>query len=126
MSRWVVHARAEFTARHALASYRGRREEPHSHRWAVAIRAAVTTLNQERYAIDFHALHGLLEHTVRPLDGSDLGDHPEIGRPSPTAERVAEVLADRIGPRVRELGARLLTVSVWEGPENRVDLELDE
>jgi hypothetical protein len=63
---------------------------------------------------------------VAPLDGSDLNAHPEIGVPTPSAERLAEVIAGWLAPVVRELGANLLSVSAWEGPENRVDLVLDE
>lgn len=126
MSRWVLHSRAEFDAVHALASYRGRPEEPHRHRWRVAIRIGVDGLNDEAYALDFHAVHELLRRTVAPLDGSDLSRHPEIGRPSPTAERLAEVLAAHLEPPCAELGGRLLEVSVWEGEENRVDLVIEE
>jgi 6-pyruvoyl-tetrahydropterin synthase len=124
MARWVVHSRACFDARHALASYRGLPEAPHDHRWEVAIRVGVDELNGEGYAVDFHAVHAALADVVAPLRGADLNDHPEIGRPSPSAERVAEVLAGRLHPAVGAIGGRLLTVSVWEGPENRVDLEL--
>jgi len=126
MSRWVVHARASFTARHALARYLGEPEQSHSHPWQVAVRVGTDRLNDEGYAVDFHAVHRALSGVVAPLDGSDLNAHPEIGVPTPSAERVAEVIAGWLAPVVRELGARLLSVSVWEGPENRVDLILDE
>jgi len=125
VSRWVVHARVEFDARHALTSYMGSPEASHEHRWTVAIRAAVSGLNAEGYALDFHALRAALERCTAPLDGTDLNLHPEIGRPSPSAERLAAVVAEWVEPEVRALGAELVGVSVWEGPENRVDLELE-
>jgi 6-pyruvoyl-tetrahydropterin synthase len=126
MPRWVIHSSASFGAHHALTAYNGRPEEPHRHDWKVAIRVGTTKLNNEGYALDFHEVHRALAEVVEPLDGSDLNDHPEIGRPTPSAERVAEVLADRLGPRLTGVGGTLLEVSVWEGPENRVDLVLDE
>lgn len=126
MTRWVVHARAGFTARHALTSYLGAPEASHSHSWQVAVRVGTGRLNDEGYAVDFHAVRHALQRLTAPLDGSDLNAHPEIGVPTPSAERVAEVLAARLAPVVEELGAGLLSVSVWEGPENRVDLILDE
>jgi 6-pyruvoyl-tetrahydropterin synthase len=124
MSRWVLHSRAEFEATHALTQYLGEPEAPHSHQWQAAIEVETNELNREGYALDFHQVHDLLEGAVTPLDGSDLNHHPEIGRPSPTAERVAQYLAEQLGPRVSELGGRLRVVSVWEGADNRVDLEL--
>ncbi len=124
MNRWIVHAAVELTASHALRRYRGRPEESHSHRWRVEIRAGADRLNEEAYALDFHALRSLLHEIVAPLDGTVLDEHPEIGDPSPTAESLALHVARRLAPGVEALGGRLLTVSVWEGPGNRVDLEL--
>jgi 6-pyruvoyl-tetrahydropterin synthase len=126
VSRWVVHSRSAFEASHALTSYLGEPEESHPHRWQVAIRVGADRLNDEGYAIDFHAVHDVLKRAVSPLDGSDLNEHPEIGSPSPSAERLAEVVASWLEPGIRELRGRLLSVSVWEGPENRVDLMLEE
>lgn len=125
MSRWVVHSRAAFTAAHALSSYRGEPEQSHSHRWEVAIRVGTDCLNDEGYAIDFHAVHDALERAVAPLDNTDLSSHPEIGSPTPSAERVAEVLAGWLQGPISDLGGALLSVSVWEGPDNRVDLILE-
>jgi 6-pyruvoyl-tetrahydropterin synthase len=125
MSRWVVRARVEFDARHALTLYLGRPEESHRHRWAVAIRVGVDRLNAEGYALDFHAVHSRLAAATAELAGADLNRDPDIGLPSPTAERVAEVVADRLQPQLSSIGGRLLSVSVWEGPDNRVDLELE-
>jgi 6-pyruvoyltetrahydropterin/6-carboxytetrahydropterin synthase len=126
MSRWVVHSRAAFGARHALTSYQGEPEATHSHRWEVAIRVGTEALNEEGYAVDFLAVHNLLQTAVAKLEGVDLNEHPEIGGSSPTAERVAQVLVGWLLHPVHDLGGRLLMVSVWEGPENRVDLSLEE
>ena len=123
--RWVIHSRRTFEARHALTSFRGGAESVHSHRWEVAIRVGARHLNDESYALDFHQIHGLLAEEVEPLENSDLNLHPEIGRLSPTAERVAEFVAGRLATRVATLGGTLLSVSVWEGPDNRVDLVLN-
>ena len=60
MSRWVVHARASFAARHALRSYLGKREDPHGHDWQIAVRVGTNELNAEGYAVDFHAVHEAL------------------------------------------------------------------
>ena len=125
MSRWIVHSSATFNASHALTEYRGMTEEAHNHEWQVKVRVGTQKLNREGYALDFLEVHKILSEAVTPLDGSDLNRHPEIGRPSPTAERVAEVLAQRLAPLYDAIGGRLLSVSIWEGPENRVDLVLD-
>ena len=125
MTRWVVHAAAELRASHALRSYGGKPEAIHAHRWRVELRAATDCLNEEGFALDFHALRHLLAGAVAPLEGTILDEHPEIGRPSPTAESLALHLARRLAPAVEDLGGRLLTVSVWEGSGNRVDLELE-
>ncbi len=124
MARWVIHSEASFTAEHALTSYRGEPETPHRHVWKVAIRVGVERLNSEGFALDFHEVHELLADAVAPLDGVDLNRHPEIGRPTPSAERIAEVLAAWLAPEFTAGGATLLEVSVWEGPDNRVDLVL--
>lgn len=125
MSRWVIHSRGAFEARHALTSYQGSEELPHHHRWEVAVRVGADHLNAEHFALDFHAVHRILADAVNRIDGTSLNDHPEISSPSPTAERVAEVFAEDLAPRYTALGGTLLSVSVWEGPDNRVDLNLE-
>ena len=126
MSRWVIHAEASFDARHALTSYRGKRESAHGHQWKVVVRVGADALNEEGYALDFHQVRAVLAAAVTPLDRIDLNDHPEISDPSPTAERVAEVLAAKLSPEYEAVGGHLLSVSVWEGPDNRVDFNLED
>jgi len=125
MSRWVVHARAAFDARHALTVYKGEIEASHLHDWQVEVRIGADALGPEGYALDFHEVRQILVDTLAPLHNSDLNADPEIGRPSPTAERVAEVLAEHLTPKYEAIGGRLLSLSVWEGPDNQVDLILE-
>jgi 6-pyruvoyl-tetrahydropterin synthase len=124
-SRWVVHAQVAFEASHALRVYLGAAESKHSHHWRVAIAVGAEGLNAEGYALDFNLIQQLLKEATDDLVGGDLNDHPEVGQPSPTAERVAIVVASRLASRLVPLGGTLRSVSVWEGPENRVDLILD-
>ena len=125
MNRWIIHAEASFDARHALTRYRGKSESAHGHAWKIAVKVGSDSLNDEGYALDFHDVQAILGASVAPLDQTDLNEHPDIGSPSPTAERVAEVLAENLTPEYETIGGRLLSVSVWEGPGNRVDLILD-
>jgi 6-pyruvoyl-tetrahydropterin synthase len=125
MSRWVVHAQAAFKARHALTAYKGEVEASHLHDWQVEVRIGADALGPEGYALDFHEVRQILVEALAPLYDSDLNTDPEIGRPSPTAERVAEVLAERLTPQYEAIGGRLLSLSVWEGPDNQVDLILE-
>ena len=125
MIRWVVHARAAFDARHALTAYKGEIEASHLHDWQVEVRIGADALGPEGYALDFHEVRQILVDALAPLHNSDLNADPEIGRPSPTAERVAEVLAERLTPQYEAIGGRLLSLSVWEGPDNQVDLILE-
>lgn len=125
MTRWIIYSNAVFDARHALTVYRGEPEDSHHHRWEVAIRVGADHLNAEGFALDFHEVHRILDDVVKPLRDSDLNLHAEIGQPTPSAERVAEFLAENLGPILAEIGGELLTVSVWEGPDNRVDLCLE-
>jgi len=125
MPRWVIHSQTSFNASHALTSYLGQPEESHQHLWEVAIRVGTEGLNEEGYALDFHEVHRVLEIAVAPLRESDLNQHPEIGCPTPSAERLAEVVADELQASLAVIGGALLTVSVWEGPDNRVDLCLE-
>jgi 6-pyruvoyl-tetrahydropterin synthase len=123
--RWVIHAAAEFDASHALRFYRGKPESVHEHRWRIAVRVGAESLDTEGYALDFHLVQQMLEQAVSPLSETDLSKHPEIGTPSPTAERLAEVTASWLQAPLEKAGGRLLTVSVWEGPDNRVDFNLE-
>lgn len=124
MSRWVYHSEAEFEATHALTRYLGEPEKAHLHRWKVAITVGAAGLNNEFYGLDFHAVHQALAEAVSPLDQADLNEHSKISEPSPTAERVALFLAEKLRGTIGAIGGTLLSVSVWEGPGNRVDLRM--
>lgn len=122
MSRWIYHSEADFEASHALTRYLGEPEKAHVHRWKVEITVGANGLNDEFYGLDFHAVHQALAEVIAPLDRTDLNEHIEINDPSPTAERVALFFAEKLQATIEAIGGTLLSVSVWEGPGNRVDL----
>jgi len=125
MKRWVYHAAGAFEAEHALTLYRGKPEEKHRHRWKVEVQVGTDELNREHYGLDFHEVHAILEELIDSLHHQDLNGNPEISKPSPSAENLALYIAGRLETTYRKVGGRLLQVSVWEGPRNRVDLNLD-
>jgi 6-pyruvoyl-tetrahydropterin synthase len=121
---WVYHSEQRFRAHHALTLYNGEPEAPHGHEWRVSVKVSAETLRKEHFALDFHAVHDALAQVMEGLDGTDLTDHAHIGRISPTAAAVALFVQERLEPLLTALGGRLEMVSVWEGPETRVDLRL--
>ena len=107
-----VHDR--FEAAHHLTSYRGEPEPVHGHSWRVEVVLLAEELDDEGMGFDFLEVRGALAELVEELDHRDLNTVPPFDRSSPTTERIAAWLFDRLAERLPEAG--LVEVTVWEGP----------
>jgi 6-pyruvoyltetrahydropterin/6-carboxytetrahydropterin synthase len=104
-----------FNATHALVMYDGQPEPTHGHDWHVTAIVAAPKLDSHAMVMDFHELQSALRLITEPLHHTDLNAHPVIAKPNPSAERVAQYIAEQL---ISELPAdvSLQSVSVTEAP----------
>ena len=112
----VEHA---FRARHAARLECGDFEEPHEHDWRVA-----ATFRSDRLAepmgvvIDFVKVKRALEAATADLANADLNAHAAFADKGAAAERIAELIAERLARRLgpEANGAELYRLGVTEAP----------
>ena len=110
-----------FSAAHQLRLYDGSLEPLHGHNWRVKVTVAAVRLDAIGVVMDFHDLERLVDAAVVPMHNRHLNDLPEFaeGRLNPSAENVAlHVGRSLAGSASLPGGVRLLSVEVWETPEN--------
>jgi len=104
-----------FNATHALTMYDGQAEPMHGHDWGVSVTIASATLDQIDVVVDFHELESMLGQILGPWHHGCLNDDPAFAACNPSAERVAERIAQQMGPQLPDR-VQLLSVSVTEAP----------
>ncbi|MBI3071467.1 MAG: 6-carboxytetrahydropterin synthase [Deltaproteobacteria bacterium] len=109
-----VKVAAGFCASHRVREDDGSYEPLHGHNWRVVAAARARRLNGMEMALDFRAFEAMLKAAIDDLDHLHLNDLAPFASKSPTAERVAELVFERIAPKVRALGCDLARVDVWE------------
>jgi 6-pyruvoyltetrahydropterin/6-carboxytetrahydropterin synthase len=124
MPRYELLVRARFEAAHHLTAYRGAPEPVHGHSFRVEARIAAAELGPEGYAVDFVELQGALDELAGRFRHADVNTVPPFDRLSPTAEHLARWFFDelqtwlesRLGEE-RTRRARVVAVTLWEGPD---------
>jgi 6-pyruvoyltetrahydropterin/6-carboxytetrahydropterin synthase len=108
-------------AAHAIRLPDGTLEPRHSHNWIIRATLGTDPLPPEEWVMDFHALEGLIDRVLAPLNNRCLNDLPpyagEGGGPAinPTAERFAQQLATQLAAKLPD-DPRLLELTVTEAP----------
>lgn len=108
----------EFSAAHAIA-IGGRREPVHGHNWRVQAHIAGPRLDEDGLLCDFHLVEAHLQEIVNPLHNRNLNETPPFDATNPTAERVAQHIAERLTETLADrlpAGVRVSQVSVTEAP----------
>ena len=113
-----------FTAGHAIRLADGNCEPPHEHLWRVTATFQAEALAQPTgVVIDFLAVRGALQSVADELAGRNLNALAEFRDRSPSAERVAELVAamvmERLGGNAGGdcgRGLRLWRLAVTEAP----------
>lgn len=85
---------------HALRLYDGEYEPLHSHRWLVLAQVSADRLDSIGGVMDFNVLDRLVAEAIATLDGKNLNQLPEFAAENSSSERMAEVLYNKIAPRI--------------------------
>jgi len=110
-------ADAFFGARHFL-TFAGRQGETHYHSWRVEVILESDANDEEGTVIGFAEARGALEAKVAEYNETLLNNIEPYERIQPTAENIARVIFEDIGPALTRGSTRLRTVRVWESPTN--------
>lgn len=99
---------------HALL-IQGEREPMHVHTWRVVVTVAGEQLDDDGLLCDFHAIEARLDEIILPFRDANLHDAPPFDEVNPTAERVAEHIAESIA-RALPPGVILKSAAITEAP----------
>ena len=104
----------DFDAVHAI-TMAGEREATHHHTWHVTVIVAGAQLDADGLLCDFHILERGLGEIVGRFDDGDLNAIAPFDQLNPTAEHVAQYIAQQMSVRLPK-GIALKRVSVTEAP----------
>jgi 6-pyruvoyltetrahydropterin/6-carboxytetrahydropterin synthase len=120
---YSVRVEDGFSAAHFLQSYHGKCEKLHGHNYRVRVTVEGTRLDEGGMLVDFGVLKGALGKITAELDHSSLNDHPAFSDGSPSAERIARFVFDRM--RGELPAVKLSLVEVFETERNRATYSPD-
>ena len=112
---YEVSIERQFRAAHALRLADGGMEPMHTHDWHVTVSVAAPELDAQNVVIDFHDLETNVGVILDELADRTLNDLPPFAETSPSAERVAEHIANQLVPHLPQ-HVRLVRVTVTEAP----------
>ena len=110
-----LRIRRTFAAAHAIVMA-GVREPMHGHNWEVTVAVAGDTLDADGLLCDFHLLEKALDETIRPFMNRSLNETAPFDRVNPTAELVAQHIAQAVAARL-PIEVRVKEVRVVEAPQ---------
>jgi len=97
---YTVSVEDSFAAAHQLAHFHGKCERLHGHNYRVRVTARGRDLDDSGMIVDFGILKIALCKITAELDHTSLNDHPAFKDGSPTAERIARFVFDRLAKQV--------------------------
>ena len=116
MSHYEISVDHSFKARHWLALPGGGREGPHEHTWRITATFRSQRLTEDTgVVLDFLDAKRALQTICGELDGADLNNMAAFAGGWPSAERLAQYIADRLAERAG-MGELLARVRVAEAP----------
>ncbi len=113
-----ISVEGHFDAAHSLRDYGGKCENLHGHRFVVVVTLRTEKLNSTGLAYDFLDLKGHLKAVLEAFDHKNLNETAPFDRLNPSSENIAITVFERMNGRLE--GVRLISVDVWESPENHV------
>ena len=117
---YTIRIEARFESAHFLRSYRGIAEPLHGHSYRVEaeLGAKSELLDGDAIAVDFVTSKQQLERLAKRFDYACINDVEPFTTLNPSAENIAKWFHDELSAAVDGEGARVLMVTVFEGPFN--------
>ncbi len=109
-----LEVRRTFSAAHSVKIH-GVQEPLHGHDWQVDLVVRAADLDSEGMACDFHELERALDGVLRPFANRNLNETPPFDARNPTAEAVAQHIAQEMTLRIPSR-VKILSVRVTEAP----------
>lgn len=107
---YSVRIEDTFAAAHFLARYHGKCERIHGHNYRVRVTARGAGLDDGGMLVDFTLLKETLRKITSELDHSSLNDHPAFADGSPSAERIARHVYERMREMLPSVAFSLVEV----------------
>ena len=104
----------EFCAAHAI-TIKGERETTHGHNWRVSVFVRGPRVDADGMLCDFHMIERRVDEVTGRLNNADLNRTTPFDKVNPTAERVAQHIAESVAPSL-PAEVRLSHVRVTEAP----------
>ena len=103
-----------FAAAHRLAGSGGKCESLHGHNFGVTLEVAGDRLDETGMLMDFGDLKKILKTVLAQLDHSDLNEHPEFSRSSPSSENIARFIWGKVNEAIDLDTVTVVSVTVKE------------
>ena len=103
-----------FAAAHRLAGSGGKCESLHGHNFGVTLDVAGDHLDESGMLMDFGDLKKILKTVLAQLDHSDLNEHPEFSRSSPSSENIARFIWHKVNEAIELETVTVVSVTVKE------------
>src|SRR5512137_1690960 len=108
----------EFDAAHSLPGYQGKCAHMHGHTYQVEI-VVQGEVGENGFVMDFYQIKRTIAGALQDLDHSCLNHI----LPNPTAESIAQWIADRLGRDLEGTAVRLYSLKLWEGKNKWVMID---
>lgn len=122
---YEVAVEQEFDAAHSLRGYEGKCENMHGHRFRVVARVRAKGIDDIGMAYDFTKLRQQLGRVASRFDHVCLNETPPFDSINPSSENIASTIFGELQTMLRESGASLHSVQVWESPQSSVSYSPD-
>ena len=108
-----------FAAAHNLLNFKGKCEALHGHNWKIEVTVRGAEVDEAGMLMDFAELKRMTAQALAELDHAYLNELPAFKGQSPSSERIARRVYDRVSQDLSPRGLQVVRVSAWESESSR-------
>ena len=105
-----------FSAAHQVNGYAGDCAGIHGHTYRIEVKVRIKKLDKIGMSMDFRIIKKVLSMIINRLDHKNLNTLPYFKKYNATAEYIARYLYQEMRKKIKSV----YSISVWEGPNNKI------